>query len=166
MTAITRRRVIATTAGFGLAAGLAPRARADLPISLRVSSGMPTDRTAAHYAFFEPFSAKIKAAFGDRIHLDYYPNNQLGSEADVVQQVKVGAVDMMITGSSIWATVAPEIGVLDLGYMFDSFAHLTRSIDAAAWARTWPTSSTSAPMSPSSAGASISAHATSTRRRP
>jgi len=33
--------------------------------------------------------------------------------------VKVGSIDMMITGSSIWATVAPEFGMLDLGYMFD-----------------------------------------------
>jgi tripartite ATP-independent transporter DctP family solute receptor len=129
MKSVTRRNVLATATGFGLAAGLAPVARAQSPITLRVSSGMPTDRTAAHFAFFEPFNAKVKAAFGERIHLDYYPNNQLGSEADVVQQVKVGAVDMMITGSSIWATVAPELGVLDLGYMFDSFDHLTRALD-------------------------------------
>ena len=61
--------------------------------------------------------------------LEYFPNSQLGKEADVVQQVKIGSIDMMITGSSIWATVAPEFGMLDLGYVFDSYAHVARSLD-------------------------------------
>jgi tripartite ATP-independent transporter DctP family solute receptor len=47
----------------------------------------------------------------------------------VVQQVKVGSIDMMITGSSIWATVAPEFGMLDLGYVFDSYAHVAKALD-------------------------------------
>jgi tripartite ATP-independent transporter DctP family solute receptor len=48
----------------------------------------------------------------------------------VVQQVKVGSIDMMVTGSSIWATVLPEIGMLDLGYLFDSYVHASRALDA------------------------------------
>ncbi len=129
MKTITRRNVITTAAGLALATGLAPLARADQTISLRISSGMPMDRTAAHFAWYEAFSANLKATLGDRIRLEYYPNNQLGSDPDTVQQVKVGAVDMMVVGSSIWATVAPEVGLLDLGYMFDSFDHVARSID-------------------------------------
>jgi tripartite ATP-independent transporter DctP family solute receptor len=63
------------------------------------------------------------------VNLEYFPNSQLGKEADVVQQVKVGSIDMMITGSSIWATVAPELGMLDLGYVFDSLAHVAKALD-------------------------------------
>jgi len=33
----------------------------------------------------------------------------------------------MVTGSSIWATVLPEMGMLDLGYVFDSYAHVARA---------------------------------------
>ena len=47
----------------------------------------------------------------------------------MVQQVKVGAIDMMVTGSSIWATVLPEIGMLDLGYMFDSYAQVAKAME-------------------------------------
>ena len=46
-----------------------------------------------------------------------------------MQQVKVGSIDIMLTGSSIWATVAPEFGMLDLGYVFDSYAHMARALD-------------------------------------
>src|SRR5258705_11688774 len=34
----------------------------------------------------------------------------------------------MLTGSSIWPTVAPEFGMLDLGYVFDSYAHMARAL--------------------------------------
>ena len=107
-------------------------ARAQAPISLRFSSSMLADENAAHYVWYRSFETALKASTGDRFKIDYFPNNQLGKEADVVQQVKVGSIDMMVTGSSIFATVAPEIGMLDLGYLFDSYAHAGRALDGAA----------------------------------
>ena len=128
------RRGMLVGCGMALAAPTLRRAAAQQPIALRVSSSDPIDENAAHYLWFEKFPNHIKAALGDRIHFDYFPNSQLGKEADVVEQVKIGSTDMMVTGSSIWATVAPELGMLDLGYMFDSYAHVARAMDSAAGA--------------------------------
>jgi TRAP-type transport system periplasmic protein len=126
---VSRRQTLAM-AGAVLATPAVWRgARAD-PIALRVSSSDPIDENAAHYLWFAKFSDKIKTAVGDQIRFDYFPNSQLGKESDVVEQVKIGSTDMMVTGSSIWATVAPELGLLDLGYMFDSYAHAARAMDS------------------------------------
>jgi TRAP-type transport system periplasmic protein len=38
----------------------------------------------------------------------------------------------MVTGTSIWANVAPLIGLLDLGYLFESFPQQTKALDAGA----------------------------------
>jgi tripartite ATP-independent transporter DctP family solute receptor len=111
-------------------AGFPAIARAQSSIPLRFSSSMTADDNAAHYVWYQLLQANLKTAVGDAIKLDYFPNNQLGKESDVVQQVKVGSIDMMVTGSSIWATVLPEIGMLDLGYLFDSYAHASRALDA------------------------------------
>ncbi len=133
MTTLSRRHFLAGTAGAAaLATGWVSSARADDPIALRVSSSMPADQNAAHYAWFEEFQARLKDSLGDKVRLDYFPNSQLGSEADVAQQVKVGSVDLMVSGSSIWATLVPEIGMLDLGYMFDSFDHAEKALDTGA----------------------------------
>jgi hypothetical protein len=131
MTAFTRRRFIKATSAtsVALAAGFPAIGRAQAPIALRFSSSMVADQNAAHYVWFQKMEANLKTAVGDRIKLDYFPNNQLGKESDVVQQVKVGSIDMMVTGSSIWATVAPEFGMLDLGYLFDSYAHVAKALD-------------------------------------
>ena len=124
-----RRRFQTRAAGLGLAGGLTRPSRAQSGVVLRVSSSLAADDNSAHYIWYQRFAANVKGAVGSRVTLEYFPNSQLGKEADVVQQVKVGSIDMMITGSSIWATVAPEFGMLDLGYMFDSSAHAARAMD-------------------------------------
>ena len=127
----SRRRFLATASAGALAltGAVAPRARAQAPITMRVSSSMSADANAAHYIWYERFAANVQSALGDKVKLAYFPDSQLGKEADIVQQVKVGSVDMMITGSSIWATVAPEFGMLDLGYVFDSYPHCFKALD-------------------------------------
>ena len=132
MVSIPRRRFVQAGAAASLAAlaGFPALVRAQSTIALRFSSSMTADDNSAHYVWYQRLQANLKAAVGDAIRLDYFPNSQLGKEADVVQQVKVGSIDMMITGSSIWATVAPELGMLDLGYMFDSYAQVAKALDA------------------------------------
>lgn len=126
---LSRRQFVATAAAGATTAALPGPLRAQAPIALRFSSSMPTDDNAAHFVWHQKFEAALKGAVGDRIRIDYFPNNQLGKESDVVQQVKVGSIDMMVSGSSIWATLVPEFGMLDLGYVFESYAHAARALD-------------------------------------
>jgi TRAP-type transport system periplasmic protein len=127
----SRRRFVAgVSATAALAtAGIPIKVRAENAIALRISSSLTADQNSAHYIWYLRFTANLNTALGSRIAPDYFPNSQLGKEADVVQQVKVGSIDIMLTGSSIWATVAPEFGMLDLGYVFDSYAHMARALD-------------------------------------
>ena len=128
---ITRRQLLAAGAATVATAAMGPftSARAAAPIVLRVSSSAPPDKYGAHYLWHKPFEDNLKRLVGDQIKLEYFPNSQLGKEADVVQQVKAGSVDMMISGPSIWATIVPEIGALDLGFLFDNYAHAFKAID-------------------------------------
>lgn len=127
MRPFARRQFLQTAAATLAAPALLARAAA--PVVLRLSSSMTADDNAAHYVWNQRMQANLKAAVGDAIRIDYFPNNQLGKESDVVQQVKVGSIDMMVTGSSIWATVLPELGMLDLGYMFDSYEQVAKVMD-------------------------------------
>jgi tripartite ATP-independent transporter DctP family solute receptor len=125
---ISRRAVIASSLA---AAALAPsHSRAARPVTLRVSSAAPPDRFGAHYLWFKPFQDELQKRVGSKIVLEYFPNGQLGKEADVVNQVRAGSVDMMLTGASIWATAVPEVGMLDLGFLFQSYEHCARALDS------------------------------------
>ncbi len=46
--------------------------------------------------------------------------------------MKLGVIDMMVSGTSISANLVPLVGVYDLGYMFKSFPQQTKAFDAGA----------------------------------
>jgi TRAP-type transport system periplasmic protein len=129
---VTSRRQFLRHTAFASIAAAPWVARAQTPISLRFSSSMTADDNAAHYVWEQHFAQSLQASAPDRFKIEYFPNNQLGKESDVVQQVKVGSIDMMVSGSSIFATIAPEIGMLDLGYLFDNYAHVARAMEGTA----------------------------------
>ena len=123
---VTRRHLLHLSGAATLAAAW-PAAHAQSRVSLRFSSSMVADQNAAHFVWYEQLQANLKASIGDAIKIDYFPNNQLGKESDVVQQVKVGSVDMMVSGSSISANLVPLVGTFDLGFLFSSFPQQTKA---------------------------------------
>jgi tripartite ATP-independent transporter DctP family solute receptor len=129
---LSRRRFVQAGSALASTLALPSIGRAQTALALRFSSSMTADDNAAHYVWYQRFQTSLKAGVGDAIKIDYFPNNQLGKESDIVQQVKVGSVDMMVSGSSIWATVLPEMGMLDLGYLFDSYAHVAKALEGPA----------------------------------
>ena len=62
----------------------------------------------------------------------FFPDNQLGQEIDVINSVKLGVIDLMVSGSSISANLVPLVGTFDLGYLFSSFPQQTKAFDAGA----------------------------------
>jgi tripartite ATP-independent transporter DctP family solute receptor len=129
---MTSRRQFLQRTSLASLAGFPALVRAQAAIPLRFSSSMTADDNAAHYVWEQHFVQNLQAAAPGRFKIDYFPNNQLGKESDIVQQVKVGSIDMMVTGSSIFATISPEIGMLDLGYLFDNYGHVARAMEGPA----------------------------------
>jgi tripartite ATP-independent transporter DctP family solute receptor len=125
----SRRRFMQSAAAGAAVLAVPAIGRAAAAPSLRFSSTMTSDENSAHYIYYQRFADNLKKSVGDKIRVDYFPNGQLGKESDVVQQVRLGSIDMMITGSSIWATALPELALLDLGFLFDSWEHVGKSVD-------------------------------------
>ncbi|NYD43444.1 TRAP transporter substrate-binding protein [Nocardioides panaciterrulae] len=101
-------------------------------VTLKMSSSMSGQPGNAHSAWFGRFQQALKKNVGDAVTVDYFPDSQLGDEAKMVQQLRMGAADMMISGSSIWSQVAPDFGVLDMGYLFDSWDQVGSALDSGA----------------------------------
>ena len=130
----SRRNFLASGLALTGAALAGGRAHAQgAPVALRLSSSLPNDPVnSAHTVWVNRFQSNLKNAVGDKIVVNYFPSDQLGKESDVVQQVRLGSVDMMISGTSIWATLMPEMGVLDLGFIFQNNDHCGRALDGKA----------------------------------
>jgi tripartite ATP-independent transporter DctP family solute receptor len=133
----SRRRLLRTAAAVSLGALAAPalvgRAHA-AAMRMRLSSSLPND---PKYANGRVYSDNLQKALADaglaeQITIQFFPDNQLGQEIDVINSVKLGVIDMMVSGSSISANLVPLVGLLDLGYLFQSYPLQTKALDAGA----------------------------------
>ena len=68
----------------------------------------------------EYFKENIEKASDGQIKVQHFPNNQLGAEAVVIDQVKRGTIQMAITGSQIRKD-EPNVGLSDAPYLITSW---------------------------------------------
>ena len=120
-----RVRRLAVLAGIGLSAlgigGLAPSA-----------AEAQTKLKWAHvYEISEPFhtwsvwaAKEIATRTSGRYQVDVFPASQLGKEADLNQGLKLGTVDIIISGSSFAAKDFPPMGVGYYPFTFRDAGHL------------------------------------------
>jgi tripartite ATP-independent transporter DctP family solute receptor len=137
-TAPVSRRVFMTSSAavatfLATPAAIIGRAEA-ATLKLRCSSSLPNDPKYANgRVYYDNLAKQIKAnGLSEQIDVAFFPDNQLGQEIDVINSVKLGVVDLMVSGSSISANLVPLVGTFDLGYLFSSFPQQTKAFEQGA----------------------------------
>jgi tripartite ATP-independent transporter DctP family solute receptor len=133
---ISRRVILklSTAAATSLLASPAIIGRAQAAtIKLKLSSSLPNDPKYANgRVYYDNLVKNLKANGLEQIDVTFYPDNQLGQEIDVINSVKLGVIDLMVSGSSISANLVPLVGTFDLGYLFTSYQQQTKAFDTGA----------------------------------
>ena len=68
----------------------------------------------------EKFAEVVERECGDRITVDVFPNSELFGDKDELQALQSGSVQMLAPASAKFTTIAPQLQVLDLPFLFDS----------------------------------------------
>jgi TRAP-type transport system periplasmic protein len=134
MPSLDRRGVLRAAGTLALAApALIGRAQA-APLRLRLSSSQANDPKFGNgRVFYDRLVGQLRQnGLDGQVQVSFFPDNQLGQEIDVINSVKLGVIDMMVSGSSIAANVVPLVGTFDLGYLFSSFEQQTKAFEAGA----------------------------------
>src|SRR3984957_1785279 len=123
----------AMAAWLALSPALIGRAQA-ATTKLKLSSSLPNDAKYANgRVYYDNLVKNLKGnGLGEQIDVAFYPDNQLGQEIDVINSVKLGVIDLMVSGSSISANLVPLVGTFDLGYLFTSYQQQTKAFEAGA----------------------------------
>ena len=137
MPPVSRRALVKSSAAAATWLALSPaiigRAEA-ATLKLKCSSSLPNDPKFANgRVYYDSLVKNLKAnGLGEQVDVAFFPDNQLGQEIDVINSVKLGVIDLMVSGSSISANLVPLVGTFDLGYLFNSFPQQTKAFDAGA----------------------------------
>jgi len=68
----------------------------------------------------EKFKEVVEENCGDQLTVEIYPNSELYGDEDELQALQSGAVQMLAPSSAKFTTIAPQLQVLDLPFLFDS----------------------------------------------
>jgi tripartite ATP-independent transporter DctP family solute receptor len=72
---------------------------------------------------------RIRQATNGRVDIKLFPANQLGSDTDLLTQVRNGSVDFFNLSSLILATFVPVSGITSVGFAFKNYDEVWKAMD-------------------------------------
>jgi tripartite ATP-independent transporter DctP family solute receptor len=84
--------------------------------------------TTAYGVAGNMFDAKLKELSKGTMSINQFPGAQLGQEPQMLQKMRAGDIDFVITSTANAASASPEAGVFSLHFIFRDQGHLTRVI--------------------------------------
>ena len=112
-------------------------------LAIVVAAGWITGATAQNrtfsFAYDQPdttaygiaariFDAKLKDLSNGTMSINQFPGAQLGQEPQMLQKMRAGDIDFVITSTANASTLAPQAGVLSLHFIFRDQAHLAKAL--------------------------------------
>jgi tripartite ATP-independent transporter DctP family solute receptor len=125
-TGLSRRVVLAAGASIPLVSILSRRGDA-AELTLKFATGQDPSHPVNKRA--REAIDRIKEATSGRVEINLFPANQLGSDTDLLGQIRNGAVDYLNIGSSVLATLVPTVGIVNTGFAFTSYDEVWRAMD-------------------------------------
>jgi TRAP-type transport system periplasmic protein len=113
-----RRGISATAVSIPLLNFLSSRAHA-AELVLKVGNSYP----AAHptNVRIKEAGQKIKEESGGRVEVRLFPDSQLGQDTQMIEQMRSGALEMMVTPLSYMSSLVPAVNVSGLGFAFKNY---------------------------------------------
>lgn len=126
---IKRRALMLGTAAAGIATGFSIRTRP-------ASAAEFTYKFANNQTLTHPMNirareavARIREESGGRMAIDIFPSSQLGTDTDMLEEVRSGGVEMFSLSPLILATLVPNASLNGIGFAFSSYDEVWPAMD-------------------------------------
>ena len=125
MLAVRRRDLVAIASAAALSLVVASAASAE---TWRMASKMPPDSPEGKV--FQFFADKVAEHTGGELEVTVYPNEQLGKTDAVMEQLKLGTVDLYGEGSTYMRKWVPDMSWMSAAFLFDDRDHWVRFMNS------------------------------------
>jgi len=125
-TAFNRRQILAGATALPLFS-IASRPAQAAEFELKYATGQ--DPTHPVNLRAKQAHDRIREATSGRVNIQLFPANQLGSDTDLLSQVRNGSVDFFNLSSLILATFVPVSGITSVGFAFKTYDDVWKAMD-------------------------------------
>jgi len=122
--AVSRRAILSSALAMPLVhIGSARAAEFSYKLATGQSIGQPINSR------LEQACGRIREATNGRLEIRFFPANQLGSDTDLLSQVRSGATEFLNIAGSVLSTVAPAAAITNVGFAFSGYNQVWPSMD-------------------------------------
>ena len=75
------------------------------------------------------FAQLVAERTNGKVKVETFHSGQLGNERELIEQCKLGSIDLVVTASAPWGNFMPEIMAFDLPFLFRDRAHAYKVLD-------------------------------------
>jgi tripartite ATP-independent transporter DctP family solute receptor len=132
----TRRQILAGAAAAGSLALPAVRAFAQkAEFSYKYANNLPVSHPMNLRA--KEMADAIRAETKGRVDIQLFPNNQLGSDTDMLSQLRSGGIEFFTLSGLILSTLVPGSSISGVGFAFPNYDAVWKAMDGelGAWIR-------------------------------
>src|SRR5213076_3084981 len=122
---ITSRRTVLAALILGAIALALP---SDANAQRKFTFGYDQPKSTAYGIAGDIFDAKLKELSGGKLSIEQFPGAQLGQEPQMLQKMRAGDIDFVITSTANASTLAPQAGVFSLHFIFRDQQHLAKAL--------------------------------------
>ena len=127
---VSRRTLLKTSAAATLAGtvGMPFIARAQqAEFTYKFANNLPDSHPLNVRA--REMAAAVKTETGGRVDIQIFPSSQLGSDTDMLSQIRSGGVEFFTLSGLILATLVPATSINGIGFAFPDYATVWRAMD-------------------------------------
>lgn len=125
MSALSRRTVLAGAALPLFTIGTRSARAADF--SLKLANNSPVTHPQSVRA--QEAADRIRKATNGAVDIQVFPNNQLGSDTDMLSQLRSGAIDLFTLSGLILSTLVPAASINGIGFAFKDYDAVWKAMD-------------------------------------
>lgn len=119
-------KVVAATSAVAATGLYQTQARA-ADFTLKFANNLPISHPMNIRA--KEMAQKIAEQSKGRIDFQIYPNNQLGSDSDMLSQIRSGAIDFFTLSPLILGTLVPNAQISGIGFAFKDYSQVWAAMD-------------------------------------
>jgi tripartite ATP-independent transporter DctP family solute receptor len=133
MTRFDRRTFLKATVGAAAAAGVGTQLGSSAawaqgaPLKLKFGNDLPATHSV-NVRLREAIEA-ITAETNGRVAISLFPNNQLGSDTDMMSQLRSGALELATMPGTVLSTLIPATSLTGLGFVFTNYDKVWEAMD-------------------------------------
>ncbi|SCK41831.1 tripartite ATP-independent transporter solute receptor, DctP family [Variovorax sp. HW608] len=123
----TRRRILAASGASALAIPASRAFAQKAEFTYKYANNLPVSHPMNIRA--KEMADAIRAETQGRVDIQLYPNNQLGSDTDMLSQLRSGGIEFFTLSGLILSTLVPSASISGIGFAFNDYASVWKAMD-------------------------------------